>query len=1313
MAFWAEPIALDISSATTGSGAEAYTPSNLAGRTPRAVVFFGFAASNAGADGAHFRPMFGAADGTRQVCQAGSSADASASSACRVAYRTDRCVLVVSVTADTLLAQASLQSFDVGGLTLNFSAAPTISGTIYGMAFGGDAADFDAYVWSDAIIGTATTQAITGVGFAPNVALSGMLAQATATITNATAGTVYSTLGMAVKNGSGVDQAVVTTRARNGVATMETMRASMSGRFVVMHSTTALTEIKRIAVQSFDSNGLTLNHEVAGANLFHLPMLMLRVPQASLAVVDSLTSTEVGSTPNRVVSTPGMIPRAVLYASTWDAALVAAGGTPTTGAQRSVGAASSSAQWAHHANDNHGTADSEARSTGTVSAAFLARDFTETAVGRITGVTMTTQQITEAWNLGDASARKMLRLILGETFVSGTGAATAPAATTSGSGAPTVTGSGTVTAPAATAAGSGTVGSAIPFDVIQNFSSGSGALDSTKLAAGAHGAAWGTWNTGGTADHTVIENHAVTLPFDLSVAGTLYNGGEGQGITFDHSADPAVVDAFDLDLSVTKTTAQALALARFDVVDASGGLVDYNVDLLMFAGANYSVSQYHHDFTTAQWIQAHSEGQVGYGVPYSGGWVILGLLHDTANNRAEVYIQDRATGTILGASTTRHVTPAGDLVYFRFADYLRNAGTNKTGSIKIKLIALRESGPFPAYTLTVPAPTVSSLLQTAAGEVRVTFGTTVDRIRIERRMNGGAWGVIDAATDTTARPYVDTGLVDGATYEYRLTAIIGNQESTQATSSPIVIDDSAFEGGELWLSQTLGGTIDVDNQRGIRFTVGSQDIRITQLGLWIIGPPGQYTSTIPVKLYDSAQTLLGSVDVPTTGTPNQYAFAALGSPITLTAGQTYWLVAGPLGYNRIHTNNVITPVPAIGSVYMGEGTPPSMFITDSGKAFGPVNAIYEIPSSGVTGTGAATAPAATASGSGAPIVTGTGTATAPAGTASGAGFAYDVHVPVGGLVLSGDAPDAITGSGTPSAPAATASGTGTPVITGSGAATAPATTTGGTGAPVITGSGNVTAPAQTGSGGANSPVSGSGDVTAPAATGSGAGTPVISGSGAAAAPSATGNGTGTPAVTGSGVATAGPATTSGSGSPVVSGAGAVTAPAATTTGNNIPGGSVTGTGDAVAPAAGATGSGTPVIGGAGAVTAPAGQGGAAGTPVVSGSGDVAVVAPAAALSGTPVVGGTGTATAPAASTSGAGVSTVTGAGTTGPQAPTTGGAGAPVVTGAGTVTSPAPSGTGTGPGAVAPGFRKPDTRNEVNVPVAQDIIVYAQADFRV
>jgi hypothetical protein len=342
------------------------------------------------------------------------------------------------------------------------------------------------------------------------------------------------------------------------------------------------------------------------------------------------------------------------------------------------------------------------------------------------------------------------------------------------------------------AVGVGAAFDPIPFDILVNFSSGSGALDTTKLVAGVHGENWGTWRASPdyTVDHTVIEDHAVTTPFILDIGGTEYDGSEAQGITFDHSTDPAEIDVFELLVTGRPPDAQALMLARFDVEDEGVAPPAYYNDTLMFAagGDNFSVAQYRHNGDGDQSFNCHSQSWNGNLVTYEGGWVLVGLRHDATNGEGEMFAQDAATLEVLGSSASNHdAQAAGDLTRFRFHDYLRQTPQNKVGSIKIKWIALREDMTFPPYPILVPAPTVVSASQTGVGEVTLTWTGVCGRYRIERQIDAGGWSVLNA--DRQALTLVDDGLSDGAVVEYRVSGRVGTQYSTADAFDPVEIDN--------------------------------------------------------------------------------------------------------------------------------------------------------------------------------------------------------------------------------------------------------------------------------------------------------------------------------------------------------------------------------------------------------------------------------------------------------------------------------------------------------------------------------------------
>jgi hypothetical protein len=331
----------------------------------------------------------------------------------------------------------------------------------------------------------------------------------------------------------------------------------------------------------------------------------------------------------------------------------------------------------------------------------------------------------------------------------------------------------------------------VPMDVVVNFSAGSGALTATHFNDGVHGANWGTWRAyhEGIADeantHTVIEDHDVTLPFQLLVDSVLYDGSEGQGMTFDHSGLPTDDDGYQINLT-GKTGMVGLMLAKFDTETGSNS---YHNDTFIMAGANYTVPQFQHTFQGVKRWVCHSEDVTGAIIPYSGGWVVIGVHHDAAGQVGEVFVQDAATRNLIGSSRSEHTTPAGALVYIRIHDYLRTASAG-AGSVKIKLLAFRDSDlTFPPYTIPIPTPLSVVAARTALNTVTVTWTSPCQVFQIERDLNSGGWATLVAAHDNkpASRSYVDTALSDGDTVRYRIAAKIGSQTSVGGQSALITV----------------------------------------------------------------------------------------------------------------------------------------------------------------------------------------------------------------------------------------------------------------------------------------------------------------------------------------------------------------------------------------------------------------------------------------------------------------------------------------------------------------------------------------------
>ena len=69
--------------------------------------------------------------------------------------------------------------------------------------------------------------------------------------------------------------------------------------------------------------------------------------------------------------------------------------------------------------------------------------------------------------------------------------------------------------------------------------------------------------------------------------------------------------------------------------------------------------------------------------------------------------------------------------------------------------------------------------------------------------------------------------------------------------------------------------------------------QVTSLGRWVVsGNSASHAVSLYLSTGGGAGTLLGSVTVATSGaTAGQFAYVALGTPVTLSAGNTYFLMS--------------------------------------------------------------------------------------------------------------------------------------------------------------------------------------------------------------------------------------------------------------------------------------------------------------------------------------------------------------------------------------------------------------------------------------
>jgi hypothetical protein len=165
--------------------------------------------------------------------------------------------------------------------------------------------------------------------------------------------------------------------------------------------------------------------------------------------------------------------------------------------------------------------------------------------------------------------------------------------------------------------------------------------------------------------------------------------------------------------------------------------------------------------------------------------------------RIEAMVIDLSTRKVIGESIYT-VTLAG-MVDFSIRDYLIN-GNSPGGVHELGIMGVAKGvrAVMPLATdITIDPVTSLSGSQTAVNQITVIWTSYLCKFMVEVSVNGGAYSTLDSEllvlTGTNSNSKVHTGLTDGSTYTYRVTALAGDSlQSTTVTSSGVLVDNNSF-----------------------------------------------------------------------------------------------------------------------------------------------------------------------------------------------------------------------------------------------------------------------------------------------------------------------------------------------------------------------------------------------------------------------------------------------------------------------------------------------------------------------------------------
>jgi hypothetical protein len=266
----------------------------------------------------------------------------------------------------------------------------------------------------------------------------------------------------------------------------------------------------------------------------------------------------------------------------------------------------------------------------------------------------------------------------------------------------------------------------------------------------------------------------------------------------------------------------------------------------------------------------------------------------------------------------------------------------------------------PYVVITQPAPgTVSDSIQLTA---TAAADTGLHITGVQFRFRGTNVGSVLAAS-----PYsftLDTKTL--ANGDGDLTAVATDSSANTGTSSPVHLTISnvvTTPTGTAFIRSGPAASAVLRNDYagfvGTKFTVGGTPLQVSQLGRWVAAGNGG-THTIKLVQNSFVDVPGGSVSLNLAGKPTgQYAYAALASPVTLSANTTYYLVTQEAaGGDRWYDYSAVTADPAgmlNGPAFQqGNGAYSTLGVASS--SFGPPNFLFS------TGTTTTPPPSVTVSG---------------------------------------------------------------------------------------------------------------------------------------------------------------------------------------------------------------------------------------------------------------------------------------------------------------------------------------------------------------
>lgn len=273
------------------------------GFTPKAIIFWtsGSAAAS-GTWAAHVVQGIGFTSGPAEsYAVGGGSVDNFMTS------DTDRRIAAKAITltnaSGVVSKEADLSSFDASGFTLNWTTGSAIQRVVCFLAIGGSGVQAKAVNWTSPSA-TGNTS-VTGVGFAPDVALHAATAQMTVPQSNS-----HMLIGLGVMDAAG-GQWCNAVQSEDNAAAANSNRYQRTDKCVALVNSVAAV-VEQAEFVSMDASGFTLNFTTAQTNLYQYISLCLSGVSAKAGAFNKTTS---AAPVSQAVTGVGFEPSAVLLST--------------------------------------------------------------------------------------------------------------------------------------------------------------------------------------------------------------------------------------------------------------------------------------------------------------------------------------------------------------------------------------------------------------------------------------------------------------------------------------------------------------------------------------------------------------------------------------------------------------------------------------------------------------------------------------------------------------------------------------------------------------------------------------------------------------------------------------------------------------------------------------------------------------------------------------------------------------------------------------------------------------------------------------